>query len=72
MDTLFIHGKSEIYELVRRDFLFHEKKKKGFVGHTRWAAHTPKMAKWVPPLWAIFAHTHTKNVTFLGGPSNAI
>ena len=69
MDTLFIHGKSEIYDFVR-DFLFHEKRKKGFVGHTRWAAHTPKWQNRYPP-YGPFLHTHPKNVTLLGGPSNA-
>ena len=42
------------------------------VGHARWAAHTPKIAKWVPPPYGPFLHTHPQNVTLLGGPSNAI
>ena len=63
MDTLFIHGKSEIYDFVIGEiFYFTKREKKGFVGHTRWAAHTPIMAKWVPPSMGHFC-THTPKMS---------
>ena len=72
MDSLFIHVKSEIYDFVIGEiFYFTKRKKKRFrgpheVGHT----HTQNGKMGTPP-YGPFLHTHRKNVTFLGGPSNA-